>query len=401
VKILYLAGDYYKIFYEAHIRGIIYNFPSHHQIFLLTPMGWKFNENGNVKIIKIEDSKSKQNPIIGRIKVINYLTKIGLKVLKNEQIDMIYSRDGIASIVTLLINVITKIPFALEINSIMSNDQEVKLWVRKNRIIIKLLSFLIKLLEKYLFCKASLLFVCSSGNLKKEFIEKKYKVDNKKIISVTNAADPDILRPMDKSEARRMLGLNSGLFYIVYVGVIDVWRGVEQLIKAIPLIMEKVQNVCFLIVGDGPEKENIIQEAVSLGVHEKIIFAGRVPFEKVSLFINAGDICVATFTGDQSNPIRFSPLKLFEYMACSRPIVSTNIPGWLDEYISETGSGILIPSEDPQELANAIIRLLKDKTLREEMGRKGREAVVNKYNWVNIARRTAEECEKALAERKK
>jgi glycosyltransferase involved in cell wall biosynthesis len=137
-------------------------------------------------------------------------------------------------------------------------------------------------------------------------------------------------------------------------------------------------------------KREWMQQAEKLWINNMFIFTGSVPYEKVPLYINASDICVAPFRIKRNMKIGLSPLKVFEYLACEKPIVSSEILNL--EFIEQQNLGILVKPEDPDELAKAIIKLLKDDKLREEMGKNGRKYVVKNHSWEAIGRKTAEIC---------
>ena len=84
-------------------------------------------------------------------------------------------------------------------------------------------------------------------------------------------------------------------------------------------------------------------------------------------------------------------------MACEKPTVASRIS---DLEFIEQNAGILVEPENPEELAKAIIKLLKDEKLREEMGRNGREYVVKNHSWEAVARNVAEVCKSAVREHK-
>ena len=98
----------------------------------------------------------------------------------------------------------------------------------------------------------------------------------------------------------------------------------------------------------------------------KFIFTEAVPYEDVPKYINASDVCIAPFITARYMKIGLSPLKIYEYMACKNPIVPSRISNL--GFIKQNNAGILVESENPKKLANAIIKLLKDTKLREEMG---------------------------------
>ncbi len=152
----------------------------------------------------------------------------------------------------------------------------------------------------------------------------------------------------------------------------------------------------FRVTSEGQMKEELVELVDKTGVSDKFIFTGTVPYEEVPKYINASDVCVVP-----KRPLKsgYSPLKLYEYMACGEPIVASRISGF--EILEQQNAGILVEPENPEELAKAIIKLLKDEKLREEMGKNGREYVVKHHSWESVARKVAEVCESAIREYKK
>ena len=92
-------------------------------------------------------------------------------------------------------------------------------------------------------------------------------------------------------------------------------------------------------------------------------------------------------------------MKIYEYGASAKPIVASKLPGL--EFIKENNAGILVEPENPQSLANAIVKLLKDPELRKQMGENGRKCVVEDHSWESVAKRVAKVCEQAFREHKK
>ena len=84
-----------------------------------------------------------------------------------------------------------------------------------------------------------------------------------------------------------------------------------------------------------------------------------------------------------------SPLKIYEYLACAKPVVASNIKG-VGDLLDVSKSGISITPDAPDELATAITKLLKDEALMGQMGKNGRKIVIEKYSWANTARKMKE-----------
>lgn len=305
---------------------------------------------------------------------------------REKKIDVIYSRQSSFTFMPLIVSKYFRIPYFIEVNGLITDEMKM-FGASKLRIAFT------KLSEKLGYKKAVNIFAVTPGV--KEEIIKLYNVPDEKIVVMGNGANIDIFRPINKEKIKKELKLDRDINYICFVGHLIAWQGLEYLIQAAPSILASCQDTCFLIIGDGHMKDKWIRQAQELGVNNKFIFTGNVPYQNVPLYINASDVCVAPFIKKRNMKIGLSPLKIFEYLACEKPIVSSQIPNL--EFLEQQNVGILVRPEDPEELAKAIIRLVKDKKLREEMGRNGREYVVKNHSWEAIGRRTAEVCAKSIS----
>lgn len=171
----------------------------------------------------------------------------------------------------------------------------------------------------------------------------------------------------------------AGNFVISYIGGFGgSHRGLDTAVEAMPSILKKIPNAILLLVGDGPIKPKLIELSKELGVRDKIVFVQWQPFEKVPTYIELSSICIVphkrTFHTETT-----SPHKLFQYMLMGKPVVVSDCKP-LARVVSETGAGVVFEAGNPESLAQAILSLEDDK-VREEMGKRGRKAVLEKYNW--------------------
>ncbi|MCK4225866.1 glycosyltransferase, partial [candidate division WOR-3 bacterium] len=139
--------------------------------------------------------------------------------------------------------------------------------------------------------------------------------------------------------------------------------------------------------GDGPEMPKI-QKEISQFKNKEVLLTGRVSYKEAGRYINAFDIGVAPFIYERNANIGLSPLKIWDYAACGVPIIASRIKGL--EVIEEENIGILVQPDDPEALAQAIIRLIKYSEMRESMGKGGRKVAEEKFTWKMIAKRILE-----------
>ncbi len=232
----------------------------------------------------------------------------------------------------------------------------------------------------------------------KDVLIEDYKISNDKIVVIGNGANTDLFKPMDESLVKVALNLNVGDRYICWVGGLAPWQGVEYFISSMPHIIKEYPNARALVVGEGETKGDLIDQSIQLGISDKVIFAGRVPYEKVPCYINASDICVAPFTTKRAHRIGASPLKINEYLSCGKPVIASRIAGL--EAIESHGCGYLLDSINPQEIAQKVIILLLDSNLRQRMGENGRTYVLENHSWESVSKKVIDVCEKVIEKRK-
>ncbi|AKB52861.1 glycosyltransferase (group I) [Methanosarcina barkeri str. Wiesmoor] len=230
-------------------------------------------------------------------------------------------------------------------------------------------------------------------------LEKDYKIPGEKIVVVSNGANTSLFRPLEQETCRRKLGLDLEIPFVCFVGNLAPWQGVEYLIKAAPFILSRFPECRFLIVGDGVMKNDLIKLSRELGVENRFIFTGVIAYDRVSLYINASDICTAPFIFARNEKIGLSPLKLYEYMACGKPVVASNISG-VFEVLEISEGGIPVLPENPSALAECILKLLENPDLRMKLGSKGLSYVTENYSWYSVAKKVNEVCKSEIEAKK-
>ncbi|MEE8127116.1 MAG: glycosyltransferase family 4 protein [Nitrospinaceae bacterium] len=230
----------------------------------------------------------------------------------------------------------------------------------------------------------------------RDYLYRKYGVKEDSVLVVSNGANPEFSRPMDKTECRNQLGLPSDGNYLVFVGSLKKWHGIDRLVPLMPALVEDNPSLHLLIVGDGEKKDDLKQWIDEKRMSRNIILVGRVPFEKVPVYINAGDICLAPYFEEGLNETGISPLKIFEYMACGRPII-TNPVGGLDALFREHEIGVMIHSMNPSDWEKPIKDLLGDPEKMKVLGDNGYRAVQTHYSWEAICKKIENSLERLVS----
>jgi glycosyltransferase involved in cell wall biosynthesis len=294
--------------------------------------------------------------------------------------DAIYTRQSGVSFSPLIISKLFRIPYFVEVNGLIIEEMKIAN-TSKWKVDIA------KLSEKLNYKHAKkIVAVTQALNIELKNI---YNIPAEKIVVIENGANTDLFRPINKKDAKRDLDENYN--YVGLSGSFAPWHGIEDLVRSAPLILKKVENTKFLLVGDGELKEQTIQMVNNLNLTGNFIFIDRVPYEEVPKYVNAFDVCIILKKKD----IPGSPLKLWEYMACGKPVIATNMEDF--RVLEEYNAGILVNPEKTEEVADAILTLLKNKELRDEMGKNGRKYVVENRSWERVAREVEKVMKKAAS----
>jgi glycosyltransferase involved in cell wall biosynthesis len=289
----------------------------------------------------------------------------------------LYTRLSIDCLPPAIISKIIGVPHFIEVNGLCLDEMEMN---NLPDIYVKLM----KICEEIVYNMSDKIIAVTPGI--KENLISLYNISENKIVVVENGANIELFKPMDKTKSKLNIGLNPNKTYICFVGGLAPWHGVDYLIKAAPYVLEHRLDIYFLIVGDGSMKKELVELADNLGIADNFIFVGNVPYDKVPSYINSSDIAVAPFVKERNSKIGLSPLKIYEYLSCSVPVVASDIRG-VNELIKNSGGGLIVSPEDSYELANAIIKLLNEKDKRQKMGLSGREYIEKNHSWESVSRK--------------
>ena len=157
------------------------------------------------------------------------------------------------------------------------------------------------------------------------------------------------------------------------VGVVarlEAEKGHRTLLDAWPLVLAAQPQARLLIVGEGSERDSLEAQAASLGVLDRVVFTGRR--EDVPAVTAALDVAVLPSYREAQG------LSVLEAMALSRPVVASNVGG-IPEMIEDGVSGLLVPPNDPEALAVAIVRLLSDHPYADMIARRGHDLAHERF----------------------
>lgn len=174
---------------------------------------------------------------------------------------------------------------------------------------------------------------------------------------------------------------NGETLRIVYVGFITKIRGIDLLVKAVSKFIANVdggKEIKVDIIGTGGAKAEIINLVSDLGLESHVHVHGWLEHDEVKNIMSKANVGALTyrFCSHWNHTI---PNKIFDYMAAGLPVLTTNVIP-IARILNSVGCGLTTTTGDIDEIAANLIRL-KDSNLRDDLGRRGQEAVLNIFNW--------------------
>jgi glycosyltransferase involved in cell wall biosynthesis len=270
------------------------------------------------------------------------------------------------------VSFLRNIPFVYEARD-MWPDDAIELGFIKNPIAIKLSYDL----EHWTYRRAELLMTNSPG-IKKFLMERK-GIPETKIGVVENPAESNV--PQDRNILRKTLGWE-GKTVFIYTGSHSFVYDFDTVLDAAKDL--SAENLLFVFIGDGRQKPHLIERIEKENL-KNVVSMDPVPAGEVQDYINAAD---AGFAELQDKPrLKFVyATKVFEYMAAGKPTILA-MEGVTAELIEKSKSGIVVLPLSREEFKNAVLTLLRDEALREELGKNGRKYLIKNYRAEDLAKR--------------
>lgn len=172
-----------------------------------------------------------------------------------------------------------------------------------------------------------------------------------------------------------------GSITAIHLGLISRMRGWPQLLEAVARM--KVDNLRLHIVGtfnDGSQAD-FERSVAELGLEQKILVEGWMPFEQAYQRMLKADIGLVLFQPGIQNHVYALPHKMFDYMLARLPVIAPQFAEEVAPIIEAAHCGLLIDPSNPDEIARALDRLATDPDRRNQLGNNGRQAVLETYNW--------------------
>ncbi len=175
---------------------------------------------------------------------------------------------------------------------------------------------------------------------------------------------------------------------ILCVGRLVEKKGINYLIEAFSKVVSEVPGARLVIVGSGPMDSYLRKLAAHLEVGKNVFFCGEIPHSELPKYYAASDLFVLPSIIDKTGDRETQGVVYLEAMASKIPVIGTNTGGIPD--VIKEGTGMMVKQKEPDELASAMIKLLKNSELRYSFGEKAYKHVQKNFTWKSIAKKYVE-----------
>lgn len=346
-----------------------------HDCYCIAPnYGNKGLIKGNILYLRNFNLKYLKN-IIYQLKL---LFVIPYLLIKNKY-QIVYIRYASGCLIPAIWSKIFNIRYVTELNGDLA--EELEILYHPSQFVINFVS----LIEKWNHRLSDCVITVTDGI--KEYLIQKYLIPENKIEVIQNGVNTQIFKPMDSIEVRKKLNLTIDKKYVGWVGSVSPWQALDQLIQIAIDLVKEIPNIEFLIVGptkDAEEFEKLKKLIQKNNLEIFFRFIGGVDNSEIPYWINAFDVCCIFSRHIKKGR---SPVKIYEYLACGKPVLGVNVPG-IGDLIEKLSAGINLDlNQWPMQLSECV-KIIKNESTLNKLEQKYILIINEEYSWMKAATRT-------------
>jgi len=314
----------------------------------------KFVNLGNIS--RFQKNKEKKYLILG-FKILKKLMKL--------KSDIMYAHNVVSAFPSLIVSKLKNIPLVYDIDDFIMG-------LSSNKMIKKYGPFV-----ECFTARHSAKVISMSSSLKDELVKRRVR----KVECVSHGVDLNLFKP--KKVKKEDL--------VVYMGGVEKHDGVPLIPLAAKKIIRYFPDMKFMVIGIGSDLERVKDLVNKLSLNDNFIFKGWTDHREIPKFLAKARIGLVTHYHSLATDIALV-LKGFEYMAMELPVIAPDLRGMKEE-LGENERGLIFKCGDADSLAGKIVFLLRNQKLQKELGKRGREFVLENCDWEKNALKIAKLCE--------
>jgi glycogen(starch) synthase len=295
------------------------------------------------------------------------------RVLRTHEIDVIHAHDWLVASAAIGAAEAFDLPLVATVHATEYGRHQGHLPGPMNRLIHGIEGWFVEHADRTLVCSTYM----------HEQVRTLFGVPPQRLETIPNGVAVDELAPpAEEVRALRRTLADDDTHLVLFAGRLEYEKGVQTVLHALERLAEQVGAVRFLIAGVGTYSDELRRLVDELGLGHRVHFTGFLEERALRLHYAAADVAVA--------PSLYEPFGLVatEAMACGTPVVVSDTGG-LREIVVD-GTGLTFPPQDAEQLAARIAEVLTDRELAMRLVARGRERIRERYDWADVAARTAE-----------
>ena len=310
----------------------------------------KRQDDGKLRFFKIYDI-----PLVPQ--VLFYFLQL-FRLHNKQKIDVVHTHDSIAFFASYMFGKITKTPNIFTFHASIFSQGSENAYGRIQTKIFKITNRFAARYADKLICVSKEMIKCArfAG-----------AADNK-LILFYNPIDLSLFYPC-KIKMRK----NEKI--CLYVGTLRPEKGIEYFVEAIPKVMERICDVKFIIVGNGPIRNDLDKLIKAKKIEQSVNLVGHVPRHEIVEYYQKADVLVMPSLREAQGIVAL------ESMACGLPIIASNIGG-IPEIVKDNFNGFLVPPANISALSDAIVKVLSNPDLRRKLSNNAIDSA-KEFSWRN------------------
>ncbi|MCX6354801.1 MAG: glycosyltransferase family 4 protein [Candidatus Aureabacteria bacterium] len=209
-------------------------------------------------------------------------------------------------------------------------------------------------------------------------------IPEEKIALILPGVDLEVFAPSDSGKMlRKRLGIGDKKILLT-IARLRPFKGQDRVIRVLPQLVRLHPDLVYLVGGDGPDRSRLERLARTIGVGDRVMFAGFIPQDEIPHYYNACDLFIMLNREEHGVSWEGCGLVFLEAGACGKAVIGGK-SGGVGESVIDGVTGILVHPENEEEIIGAIDLLMRDSRLREKMGKAAMEHVRSKFRWEESA----------------
>ena len=342
----------------------------------------KFHDNVKLIFISSVPHIAGYAPSLGEnIKFIIQAIKKGFSLIRKEKIQLIHSNNFSPSFVGSILSSLTKVPHIICVHDVFSYCEK-DYWKKSSKQpkVSKINAILGPLFEHMIIKLSHNLIHTVSDASRDDLI----KLGAKKPIKVIHNAI--------KNKIVSDFKVNP--YQFVFIGRLIFYKNVKTVIRALTIVKQSYPEIQFIVIGDGPDKSNLIKLTKDLHLEENVTFEGFVSQNKKEELISSS---LATVFPSTCEGFGLVMLESFQF---AKPVLVSNVRP-MNEIVSHEKDGIVVPAYDEKKWAEAMIRLMKNPKTAKQMGEEGKKKLQSNFDFDSMLDKVESMYQEAVSKDKK